>query len=94
MSSLLKNILIFVVLAGVLYAGYYIFTANGEAGLSMEGGGSEGELIVTEFLLRLSEIENISLSRDLFTDARFRSLVSFTTIPENVSAGRDNPFAQ
>ncbi len=94
MSSLLKNLLIFIVLAGLLYAGYYIFSVNKEANLAVDGGVSEGELLATEFLMRLNEIQNIDLSRDFFDDARFRSLVSFNTNPESVSAGRPNPFSQ
>lgn len=94
MSSLFKNITIFIILAGVLYAGYYIFSVNKEADLAVDGGASEGELLATEFLLRLNEIQNIELSRDFFDDARFRSLVSFNTNPESVSAGRPNPFSR
>ena len=94
MSSLIKNIIIFVILAGVLYAGYYIFSVNKEANLSVDGGANEGEVLATEFLMRLNEIQDIDLSRDFFDDARFRSLVSFNTNPESVSAGRANPFSR
>ncbi len=94
MASLFKNILIFIILAGVLYAGYYVFSVNKEAELAVDGGVSEGELLATEFLMRLSEIQDINLSRDFFDDSRFRSLVSFNTNPESVSAGRPNPFSQ
>lgn len=94
MSSLFKNLLIFIVLAGVLYAGYFIFTANEDANLMIDGGVSEGELLANEFLVRLNEIQDINLSRDFFDDARLRSLVSFNTNPETVSAGRSNPFSQ
>ena len=93
MSSLVKNILIFTILAGVLYAGYYIFTLNSESNLEVDGGVSEGEFLATEFLLRLNEIQNISLSRGFFDNAKFRSLVSFETSPEAVSSGRPNPFS-
>ena len=50
MSSLIKNIIIFVILAGVLYAGYYIFSVNKEANLLIDGGVNEGEVLATDFL--------------------------------------------
>lgn len=94
MSSLIKNILIFAVLAGVMYAGYYIFFSNNSSDLNIGGGVSEGELMAGEFLLRLNEIEKMSFSRDFFDDARFRSFVSFRVAPDTVSAGRPNPFSR
>ncbi len=93
MSSLIKNILIFAALSGVLYAGYYIFFAGTDSELNV-GGVSEGEMMASEFLLRLNEIERMSFSREFFEDARFRSFVSFGGAPEAVSAGRANPFSR
>jgi len=94
MSSFLKNTLIIIVFAAVLYAGYYIFMSNEDASLTITGGTSDGELMATEFLLRLSEIEQISITRDFFDDARVLSLVSFSTSPQSVPAGRPNPFSE
>lgn len=94
MSSLIKNILIFVVLAGVLYGAYSIFIAGNSSKLMTNNTSNEGELMASEFLLRLNEIEKIDFSRSFFDDARFRSLVSFESAPQNVSAGRANPFSQ
>lgn len=94
MSSLIKNILIFAVLAGVLYAGYYVFFSGNSSELNMSTGASEGEMMASEFLLRLNEIEKMSFSREFFEDARFRSLVSFRVAPDTVTAGRSNPFSR
>lgn len=92
MSSITKNILVFAGLAAVAYAGYYLFVVNGSANLESNNS-SEGQALTTEFLQRLSEIEQIDLSTEVFDDARFRSFVSFSTEPNPVSAGRDNPFS-
>lgn len=94
MSALIKNIIIYAVLAGVLYAGYAFFIANKDSNLAIDNGVNEGEVVASEFLVRLNEIQNIDFSRDFFEDARFRSLVSFSVAPEPVSAGRSNPFAR
>lgn len=82
------------VLAAVLYAGYYFFIANNNSNLVIDEGVNEGEVLASEFLVRLNEIEDINFSRELFEDPRFRSLVSFSTAPEPASSGRANPFAQ
>lgn len=94
MSSLIKNTLIFAVLSGILYAGYYVFFANTSSDLNIDGSVSEGEMMASEFLIRLNEIESMDFSREFFEDARFRSLVSFGVAPDVVSSGRANPFSR
>lgn len=91
MSSITKNILVFAGLAALAYAGYYLFIVNDAATLQTTGT-SEGDALTAEFLQRLSEIERIDLSREVFSDARFRSFVDFSSEPKEVPAGRDNPF--
>ena len=94
MSSLIKNILIVAVLCGALYAGYHFFFANTDPNLVLEAGANEGDLLASEFLMRLNEIETLSFSREFFDDPRLRSLESFSSEPDQVSAGRSNPFAR
>ncbi|OGG85867.1 hypothetical protein A2392_00425 [Candidatus Kaiserbacteria bacterium RIFOXYB1_FULL_46_14] len=91
MSSLVKNILVFAALAALAYAGYYLFILNKDAGLETSSG-SEGQLLTSEFLNRLNDIEQVALSRTVFDDARFRSLIDFSSAPQEVPAGRENPF--
>ncbi len=93
MKSLIKNLIIFAALAGLLYAGYVLFFQGGNQVLDT-GENSEGQLLTNEFLVRLGELEQISFDRQLFDDPRFRSLSSFGTAPEQVSFGRPNPFAR
>lgn len=94
MKSLLKNLLIFSVIAAVLYFGYNTFFADDGLMLDTGSSNSEGEQLTREFVVRLGELEQINFSRELFEDPRFRSLISFSTPPESVSAGRSNPFSR
>ncbi len=93
MSSIFKNILVFAGLAGLAYAGYYFFVLNKDANLNSTES-SEGQLLTNEFLQRLNEIQNVDLSKAIFDDERFRSLVDFSSMPEEASAGRSNPFSR
>lgn len=93
MGSIIKNLAIAIAVIGVLYVGYSAFFQSSPE-LSVTSDSNEGQLLANEFLIRLHEIEAISFPRDLFDDARFRSLVSFSTAPEDVAAGRPNPFSR
>lgn len=93
MSSIIKNLVFAVVLVGVVYLGYITFFGGNDAELLIDAGASEGQLIASEFLIKLNELEAIDFSSDLFSDQRFNSFVSFSTEPEPVGAGRDNPFS-
>lgn len=93
MSSIFKNILIFAGLAALAYAGYYFFVLNKDATLDTTTS-SEGQMLTNEFLQRLNELDSVDLSRAVFDDERFRSLVDFSTTPEEASAGRSNPFSR
>lgn len=93
MGSLIKNLLFAVVLVGLLYFGYKMFFATDSATLMIEGGASEGQLVAREFLIKLNELQSISFSSGLFSDPRFNSFESFSTLPDSVQAGRENPFS-
>lgn len=93
MKSLLKNLLILLALAVVLYVGYSFLFSGNDIALNSGLGSTEGEVLTREFLLRLNELEQIDFSRQLFEDPRFRSLTSFSIEPDPAAAGRPNPFA-
>jgi hypothetical protein len=90
---LIKNILTLIVLAVILYAAYYFLFSDRNPDLTSSAGANDGEMLASEFLMRLNEIETLSFSRGFFDDPRFRSLVSFSSAPADVSVGRPNPFA-
>lgn len=93
MGSVIKNLGLAVVVVGVLYFGYKMFFAPGSSELMVDGGTSEGELVASEFLVKLNELQSIDFSSDLFSDRRFNSFESFSTSPDPVEAGRANPFS-
>lgn len=92
MKSLLKNLVIFLVLAGMLYVGYNFFFAGNSLELNTGAVSGQGTVLTQEFLIRLNELEKINISREIFDDARFRSLTYFGAEPDVVSSGRSNPF--
>lgn len=94
MGSFIKNLIVVVVIISGLYFGYKLFMGADDALLTVDDGANEGQLVARQFLIRLGELEGIDFSSDLFADARFRSLVSFNSVPEAVDSGRVNPFAQ
>ncbi|MEX0913219.1 MAG: hypothetical protein WDZ56_01670 [Candidatus Paceibacterota bacterium] len=92
MKSLIKNLIFIVILAVTAYAGYNIFLAGDSSSLDVGMNESEGQILGREFLVRLGELEKINFSRELLDDPRFRSLSSFSTSPDPVTAGRPDPF--
>lgn len=93
MSSLIKNLLIIVVVIAVVYFGYNFFFAGNDPALDLGIRSNEGDILNAEFISRLNELEEVNFSSSIFTDARFRSLESFSTVPEPASAGRSLPFS-
>lgn len=93
MGSIIKNLAVAVILVGVLYLGYNMFFGGNSAELMLGEGSNEGELIASEFLIKLNELQSINFSSAIFSDPRFNSLASFSTLPEPVPAGRTNPFS-
>ena len=93
MGSIIKNLAVAVILVGVLYLGYTMFFGGNSSELELREGSSEGQLIASEFLIKLNELQNINFSSAIFSDPRFNSFTSFSTMPEPVEAGRSNPFS-
>ena len=94
MSSLIKNLAVGIILIGVMYLGYTMFFVADNASLAIDNGSNEGAMLASEFLVRLNELQAINFSRELFDDPRFRSLTSFSTVPDTVSSGRPDPFSR
>ena len=93
MGSIIKNLAVAVILVGVIYLGYNMFFGGNSSELMLGEGSSEGQLIASEFLIKLNELQTINFSTAIFSDARFNSFTSFSTLPEPVEAGRTNPFS-
>lgn len=55
---------------------------------------SDRDFLNQQFLNRIQRLESVEISRDFFEDPRFRSLISFSTEPDEVSSGRSNPFSR
>jgi hypothetical protein len=98
MSNLLKNLLIAVLIAGGLFAGYYFFLRGNNDSLSDVGSNSSTSSLTAEektarLLARLELLRTIKIDDSLFSDARFTSLRDFRQDLGQESAGRANPFA-
>lgn len=92
MGSILKNLGIAILFVAVIYFGYKMFFAA-DSQLMIDSGGGEGQLVASEFLVKLNELQSINFSSAIFSDRRFNSFTSFSTMPEPADAGRDNPFS-
>lgn len=97
MSNLLKNLLIALGLALILFIGYFVFFRS-------EGGGSAGlidpatfsadaQLETQRLLSTLNELKEYDVSASLFEDNIFQSLIDFRVDLGSEPVGRQNPFA-
>lgn len=95
MSPFLKNSLIIFGLAGVAFAGYYMFVLQSDAVIKVDNNtrvSNQAAAETQEFLRRLNELENIAISTELFDDPRFQALVDYSTPIVPTPVGRSNPF--
>ncbi len=93
MSGLIRNLLLALGLAVILYLGYVVFIQTDDAATSVSGAAtSEALLSAQEFLATLQQLKAIELKGDVLSDPRFTSLddIRKPDIPED--AGRENPF--
>lgn len=94
MSAIFKNLITLLVLAALAGAGYYFFVLQSSSDLSGGSMASDRDFLNQQFLNRIQRLESVEISRDFFEDPRFRSLISFSTEPDEVSSGRSNPFSR
>lgn len=94
MTGMIKNIIVVMGLVALAAVGYYLFVADRSAELTgtASGGTSSVKVETQSFLNRLSELENIRLSGNIFNDRRFRSLQDYSTTVIPSAVGRVNPF--
>ncbi len=94
MSNLLKNLLIALGLAVILFIGYVLFIKEGdESELSTTSFSQEAELQTQELLATLGELESIDVEGRVFSDPLFVSLKDFRIDLGTQADGRVNPFA-
>lgn len=104
MTSKIKNIILFLVIATVFILLYVFFikkdsdeaslvSVSSESALSGEEG-SSNPLITDEFLTLLLNVRDITLKDSIFSDPAFSSLYdsSIVLIPDGTE-GKPNPFA-
>lgn len=98
MSNLLKNLLIALGLAVVLFVGYIVFVRNGsdDAGAALGVTGSyspEAEIETQSLLATLNELKTYNVEGGIFSDPLFLSLKDFRVSLGSEPSGRLNPFA-
>ncbi len=95
MTSLIKNTLVFAGLAGLATFGYYLFVAQGDTVLSVDGTAISTQVQAEnqEFLRRLAELQRVEIDQTFFSDPRFLSLRDFSRPAAPEPVGRSNPFA-
>ncbi len=91
MSNLLKNLLIALALAVILFLGYTLFIRDDGSETSTFS--QEVELESQSLLATLGELESLDVEGGVFNDPLFRSLKDFRTNLGSEPSGRSNPFA-
>lgn len=96
MSNLLKNLLIALGLAILLFAGYVLFFRDdgSSAGIQVQGTFSEEAARETQNLLATSnELKLLDIDGRIFSDPLFVSLRDFRVDLGTEPSGRSNPFS-
>lgn len=97
MGKIITNLTVVLGFITVAFAGYYIFIQQGGSALEFNSNELTKQNMLNNtqvFIARRQALDEVDLatSVELFEDARFRSLRSFSTpIPER-QVGRSNPF--
>lgn len=94
MTSLLKNLLIFLAIIATGAIGYYLYTQGNDpsAKASNDAINASITLQTESFLKSLNELKTISLDGSIFSDPRFNSLTSYTSPVQAQAIGRPDPF--
>ncbi len=96
MSNLLKNLLIALGLAIILFAGYMFFlrdSGTDDGTVSSEPFSQEAQLETQMLLAQLNELKEFNVRADIFSDPLFLSLKGFRLDLGEEPSGRANPFA-
>ncbi len=95
MSNLLKNLLIALGLAVLLFAGYMLFFRGDDSITTINETGTfsqEAELKTQQLLATLNEIKSFNVEGSIFSDPIFASLRDFRVDLGTEPSGRSNPF--
>ncbi len=94
MSNLLKNLLIALGLAIVIFVGYVTFVRDSENDEYLQSSSSpEAELESQQLLSMLNELKSLNVRGEIFTDPLFLSLKNLSGDLGTETSGRPNPFA-
>ncbi len=95
MPGLLKNTLLALGLAGVLWLGYVLFLQEDDTALTQENAAqaTQASRDAQEFLAVLQDLRGIDFDSSLFDDQKFRQLVDYRVRIQGEPVGRLNPFA-
>lgn len=102
-KSLIVNIVTFIVVVGVLAAGYFVFikksdvSSSTNAAVSVNAIASETAMIGNEIESTVKDLQDlksaVESSAIIFSSPAFQNLENFTVpIPEGAVGGRTNPF--
>lgn len=92
----MKNTTTILIVLILAIGGYYMYAQNKNAGLSLEGGASLTEDMVTRtqiFIERRALLDTVKIDTAMFEDPVFRSYKSFSEPVLDEPIGRDNPFS-
>jgi hypothetical protein len=97
MGKIVTNLVIILAFVTVAFAGYYIFIQQGESFLDFNSNDQTMQNMLNNtqvFILRRQELDRVEFATavNIFDDAQFRSLRSFSTPIQDRQVGRDNPF--
>ena len=96
MGKTATNFAIALGLITVAFAGYYMFTQQGNGTLSVETNQQATINMLNNtqvFIEHRRALDGVDLDISIFEDPRFRSLRSFTTPIQKQPIGRPDPFA-
>jgi hypothetical protein len=93
MSSLLKNLLVALFLAIILFVGYVVFLRDGIRSGSRDGFSEQVEIETQALLATINELKRIKIDGEIFTNPVFVSLKDFRVDLGTEPTGRGNPFA-
>ena len=92
MKSILSTLFTILALLITVGLGYYLYVQRGIEDVSNTGLEADISTEAALFLARLNEIQEIQLSSEVLSDARFTSLLTYSTPIQDEPLGRENPF--